>query len=104
MIEKNHHTTGGPLGSLFSFGMPYRNRITISYPYERDFDFQGFQTSRPSTPLPGDKIDEEYDQIAATIDEVRARIAIFQRDDLPFTVGSFRAKGALSVREHDLRI
>jgi len=51
-------------------------------PYERDFDFEGFQSSHPSTPLPGDKVNLELDQVAETFDQVLARIAILQRDDL----------------------
>jgi hypothetical protein len=50
-------------------------------PYERDFDFQNFQSGQPSTPLPGDKVNAEFDQIAATLDEVLARIALLQDDD-----------------------
>ncbi|MGN7964425.1 hypothetical protein, partial [Brucella sp. 22210] len=51
-------------------------------PYERDFDFAGFQSTHPSTPLPGDKVNLELDQIAYTTDEIRERIRILQRDDL----------------------
>lgn len=28
-------------------------------PYERDYDFQNFQSGHPSTPLPGDKVNAE---------------------------------------------
>lgn len=55
--------------------------MTQPLPYERDFDFEDFQSSHPSTPLPGDKVNVEFDQVAATIDAVRARIADLQRDD-----------------------
>lgn len=51
-------------------------------PYERDFDFAGFQSTHPSTPLPGDKVNLELDQIAETFDQIRERIRILQRDDL----------------------
>ncbi|MBE0561840.1 MAG: hypothetical protein IH622_13640 [Ochrobactrum anthropi] len=51
-------------------------------PYERDFDFAGFQSTHPSTPLPGDKVNLELDQVAETIDQIRERIRILQRDDL----------------------
>src|SRR5690606_19913772 len=33
-------------------------------------------------PLPGDKVNLELDQVAYTLDEIRARIKILQRDDL----------------------
>ncbi len=51
-------------------------------PYDRSFDFYAWQTSHPQTPLPADKIQTEYDNIAAVIDHVLNRIAILQRDDL----------------------
>lgn len=57
-------------------------------PYERDFDFQNFQSGQPSTPLPGDKVNAEFDQIAATLDEVLARIALLQDDDTALKRGS----------------
>lgn len=50
-------------------------------PYERDYDFQNFQSGHPSTPLPGDKVNAELDQVAATLDEVLVRIALLQDDD-----------------------
>jgi hypothetical protein len=50
-------------------------------PYERDFDFESYQAGAPSTPLPGLRINQELDQVAATIDEVLARIAQLQDDD-----------------------
>lgn len=51
-------------------------------PYDRDFDFEGFQSSHPSTPLPGDKLNVELDAISGVVDEILARIADLQRDDL----------------------
>jgi hypothetical protein len=50
-------------------------------PYERDFDFESYQAGAPSTPLPGLRINQELEQVAATIDEVLARIAQLQDDD-----------------------
>jgi len=57
-------------------------------PYERDYDFQNFQSGHPSTPLPGDKVNAELDQVAATLDEVLARIALLQDDDTALKRGS----------------
>lgn len=51
-------------------------------PYVRDYDFQGYQTGHPSTPLPGDKVNDEFDAIANAVDQIRMRIADLQRDDL----------------------
>lgn len=51
-------------------------------PYERDYDFTSYQTRHPSTPLPAFKLDAEFDQVAAVIDEVLLRIKDLQRDDL----------------------
>lgn len=51
-------------------------------PYDRDFDFEGFQSGHPSTPLPGDKLNIELDAVSGVVDEILARIADLQRDDL----------------------
>lgn len=51
-------------------------------PYERDYDFEGFQSTHPSTPLPGDKVNLELDQVAETTNQIRDRIARLQDDDL----------------------
>lgn len=51
-------------------------------PYERDYDFESFQSTHPSTPLPADKMDLEFDQVAETFNQVLDRIADLQDDDL----------------------
>lgn len=51
-------------------------------PYVRNFGFESFQSTHPATPLPGNEVDEEFDAVAAVMDEVLDRIAILQRDDL----------------------
>lgn len=69
-------------------------------PYERDYSFAGFQSGHPKTPLPGDKVDAELDQVAATMDEVLERIAILQRDDLALaskSVGYDQLKDEISL-------
>jgi len=72
--RRGHSLIHHPLAKDFVMAQPT--------PYERDYDFQGYQSGHPSTPLPGNKVNEEFDAIAAVVDEVLSRIADLQRDDL----------------------
>lgn len=49
--------------------------------YTRAYDFEGFQTSNPSTPLPAAQVETELNRIKTTLDETLANLAIIQRDD-----------------------
>ncbi len=49
--------------------------------YDRQYDFQAFQTATPSDPLPAAQIAAEYNAIKLTIDELLANLALIQRDD-----------------------
>lgn len=50
-------------------------------PYARAYSFTSFQGSSPSTPLPGTRVDTEFDAVANTIDQVLENLALIQRDD-----------------------
>lgn len=50
-------------------------------PYNRAFNFSGYQAGNPTSPLPAGRIDEEFSRIKAVTDEIRAVIALIQRDD-----------------------
>jgi hypothetical protein len=49
--------------------------------YVRAYDFEDFQSSNPTTPLPADQIEAEYNNIKTTTDALRANLALIQRDD-----------------------
>lgn len=49
--------------------------------YERQFDFSGFSDSTPNAQQPGAQLDAEYDAIKTTIDAIRSRLVLLQRDD-----------------------
>lgn len=49
--------------------------------YVPSYDFSAFQTSYPTTPLPGDKVDIEFAAVQTTLDEILYNLALIQRDD-----------------------
>lgn len=49
--------------------------------YERQFDFEDYQTANPTDPLTGQKVDLEYDKIKVTLDAILTNLALIQRDD-----------------------
>jgi hypothetical protein len=49
--------------------------------YNRVYDFTGYQASSPSIPLPGNQVDAELNALKLTTDQIRANLAIIQRDD-----------------------
>lgn len=50
-------------------------------PYDRQFSFQAFQAQEPTTPLPGDEVDGEFNAVKLTIDQTLVNLAKVQRDD-----------------------
>ena len=67
-------------------------------PYERQYAFRAFQTANPDDPLPGQKVDIEFNAVKATLDEVLANLALIQRDDgrvANNSVGTSQLDGAL---------
>jgi hypothetical protein len=57
-------------------------------PYELAYDFTAFQTSNPTTPLPADKVEIEFNAIALTTDEIIANLGLIQRSDGELANGS----------------
>ena len=55
--------------------------------YVPGYDFSDFQSTHPTTPLPGDKVDIEFAALKLTTDEIRANMAILQRDDGALAAG-----------------
>lgn len=49
--------------------------------YNRSFNFSDYQATNPSTPVPGNKLDDEFSRIKAVLDAIRANLALIQRDD-----------------------
>ncbi|AUQ95977.1 hypothetical protein PhaeoP66_03235 [Phaeobacter inhibens] len=49
--------------------------------YVKDYDFSAFQELRPSTPLPGDRLDVELQNIEDALDSVIAAVANVRRSD-----------------------
>lgn len=55
--------------------------------YVPAYDFSSFQSTSPTTPLPGDKVDDEFAALKLTTDEIRTNLAILQRDDGALATG-----------------
>jgi hypothetical protein len=55
--------------------MPHPN------PYSRGFSFTDFQASSPSSPVPGYRVDAEFDHVGATLGGILTNLALIQRDD-----------------------
>ena len=49
--------------------------------YTRQHDFSDYQTTNPSSPLPGTQVDAELDTLKLTLDDLNTNIALIQRDD-----------------------
>ena len=49
--------------------------------FTRQYNFDDFQTSSPSTPLPGVQLDNELNAAKTNLDGLNANIAKIQRDD-----------------------
>lgn len=49
--------------------------------YTRQYNFNDFQTSSPSNPLPGNQVDAELNTVKLTLDDLNTNIALLQRDD-----------------------
>ena len=50
-------------------------------PYALAYDFTAFQAASPTTPLPADKIEIEFNAIAQTTNEIITNLALIQRSD-----------------------
>ncbi len=49
--------------------------------YTRNYNFNDFQTTNPSDPLPASQVDNEFNDVKLTLDDLNANIALIQRDD-----------------------
>lgn len=56
--------------------------------YNRQYNFTNYQALNPTAPLPGDEVDNEFNSAKVTLDEIRARLALIQRDDGRLANGS----------------
>lgn len=50
-------------------------------PYDRQYNFRDFQSSNPTSPLPGDQVDGEFNSVKITIDQTLVNLKKLQRDD-----------------------
>ena len=50
-------------------------------PYSLSYDFTAFQAGSPTTPLPADKLEIEYNNLSTTTDEIIANLGLIQRSD-----------------------
>lgn len=50
-------------------------------PYSRGYSFTGFQRQNPTTPLPGNKVDQELESIEDVLGDILTNLALIQRDD-----------------------
>ena len=49
--------------------------------YNRNFNFNDFQTTNPSDPLPATQVDTEFNSVKLTLDDLNTNIVLIQRDD-----------------------
>ena len=49
--------------------------------YTRNYNFNDFQTTNPSDPLPASQVDNEFNDVKLTLDDLNTNIALIQRDD-----------------------
>jgi hypothetical protein len=50
-------------------------------PYDRSYNFTDFQTTNPTTPLPGNKVDQELNNVRTSLNQAISRLGEVQRDD-----------------------
>lgn len=50
-------------------------------PYERSYNFTDFQSANPTTPLPGNKVDQELNNARTALNATISRLGEIQRDD-----------------------
>lgn len=50
-------------------------------PYSRQYNFAGFSIVNPTTPHQGNKLDQEYNAILASVNQTISRLGEIQRDD-----------------------
>lgn len=50
-------------------------------PYDRQYNFTDYQTSNPSAPLPGQKVDQELNAVRTALNDTQVRLGEIQADD-----------------------
>lgn len=50
-------------------------------PYDRQYSFRQWQAQHPADPLPGDRVDSEFDAVKASLDETQTNLELIQRSD-----------------------
>lgn len=55
--------------------------MTQPTPFDRGYSFTDYQSSNPSAPPPGPKLDNELDRAAETFSDILRNLALIQRDD-----------------------
>jgi hypothetical protein len=50
-------------------------------PYARQYNFSGWSVSNPTTPHQGNKLDQEYNALLATVNATISRLGEIQKDD-----------------------
>lgn len=50
-------------------------------PYTRQYDFENWQSSNPSEPLPATPIENEFDAVKTALDSTQDKLELIQRDD-----------------------
>jgi hypothetical protein len=61
-------------------------------PYSRQYNFSGWSVSNPTTPHQGNKLDQEYNALLATVNATISRLSEIQKDD-----GTLRTTAASSA-------
>lgn len=64
--------------------------------YERQYNFEDYQTANPTDPLPGDQVDQEFNAVKFTLDEILTNLAVLQADDGYLNAAAIRA-GTIGV-------
>ena len=55
--------------------------MTQPTPYNRQYNFNDYQTTNPNSPLPGAQVDAEFNAVKLTSDQTRQNLGQIQRDD-----------------------
>lgn len=50
-------------------------------PYSRQYNFAGWSVTHPTTPHQGNKLDQEYNALLASVNATISRLSEIQRDD-----------------------
>jgi len=69
-------------------------------PYALAYDFTSFQSSNPTTPLPADKLEIEFNALQTTTDELIANLGAIQRSDNALannSVGNDQLKSEVTI-------